>query len=247
MIDNKRIAVVLPAYNAAKTLARVIEAIPRAIVDDIIVVDDFSSDETVDVARQLNVECKVHPSNSGYGANQKTCFRHALSRGNDVIVLLHPDYQYSPELVPALAHMVASGIYDVALGSRMLGKGALVGGMPRHKFLINKLLTLFQNILLDQHLSEYHTGYRTYSKEVLHSVPCESNADAFVFDNEILLQALHYGFRVGELSCPTRYDEESSSISLLPGIAYALGVVSRTFTYHLARTGLVRTPLFPTR
>ena len=130
MIDNKRIAVVLPAYNAAKTLARVIDAIPRAIVDDIIVVDDFSSDETVDVARQLNVECKVHPSNSGYGANQKTCFRHALSRGNDVIVLLHPDYQYSPELVPALAHMVASGIYDVALGSRMLGKGALVGGMP---------------------------------------------------------------------------------------------------------------------
>ena len=170
MIGNKAVAVVLPSYDAARTLTKVVESIPRDIVDDIILVDDSSSDETVEVAERLRLACFVHPRNSGYGANQKTCFRYALSRGNDIVVLLHPDYQYSPVLVPTLAHMVASGVYDIALGSRMIGKGALIGGMPRHKFIVNKVLTLFQNVVLNQHFSEYHTGYRAYSREFLSRV-----------------------------------------------------------------------------
>jgi glycosyltransferase involved in cell wall biosynthesis len=244
MIGTKKIAVVLPAYNAAKTLVKVVEAIPRNIVDDVILVDDSSSDDTVTIAKQLGLACFVHSRNRGYGANQKTCFRHALSRGNDIIVLLHPDYQYSPELITPLAHMVASEIYDVALGSRMLGKGALIGGMPRHKFVVNKLLTLFQNAMLNQHLSEYHTGYRAFSSRFLSQVPYENNSNAFIFDNEILLQAFYLESRIGEISCPTRYDTNSSSISLLPGLIYAFQVISRTIAYRLTRLGLLKDRLY---
>lgn len=239
MINYKKVAVVLPAYNASKTLAKVIHKIPHQVVDDIIVVDDHSLDDTVKVAHELKLTVFIHEKNMGYGANQKTCFQQALLRGNDIIVMLHPDYQYAPELVSSLAYMVSSEIYDIALGSRMLGKNALSGGMPIHKIIINKFLTFIQNTFLNQNLSEYHTGFRAYSKKILNTIPFMNNSDDFIFDNEILLQAFYHGFKIGEISCPTKYDQNSSSIGLRKGIVYAFCVIIRTFQYLLAKYNIV--------
>jgi glycosyltransferase involved in cell wall biosynthesis len=239
VLSNKRIAVVLPAYNASRTLRRTFEEIPKDIVDDILLTDDASSDDTVEVARSLGIHTLRHDRNRGYGGNQKTCYAAALARGADIIVMLHPDYQYTPRLVPAMASMIASGHFDAVLGSRTLGKGALAGGMPLYKYLANRALTLFQNAMLGQKLSEYHTGYRAWSRTVLQSLPLMRCSDDFVFDNEILVQAVHHGFRIGEISCPARYFPEASSINLPRSIKYGLGVVRTSTAFRLHRMGLM--------
>ncbi len=224
--------VVLPAYQAAKTLEDTVAEIPREIVDDILLVDDASSDATVEIARRLKLKTIVHDRNLGYGGNQKTCYREALKLGADIVVMLHPDYQYSPRLVGAMVMMVASGHYDVVLGSRVLAQSALAGGMPMYKYIANRLLTLSQNILMGQKLSEYHTGYRAYSRAVLEALPLEKNSDDFVFDNQILCQAIRAGFRIGEISCPTRYFTAASSINFKRSIVYGLGVLKCAFQYN---------------
>ena len=238
MLDGKRIVVVLPAYNAAKTLRRTVEQISRQIADDIILTDDASQDNTFELARELGLHTIRHDRNRGYGGNQKTCYTAALERGADIVVMLHPDYQYSPRLLPALAAMITSGEYDVALGSRILGKGALNGGMPFYKYVSNRGLTLIQNLLLGQKLSEYHTGYRAWSREVLERLPLLRNSDDFVFDNEMLVQATHFGFRIGEVSCPTRYFDEASSINFSRSVTYGLGVLETSVRYRLHHLGL---------
>jgi len=205
MIHNKKVVVVLPAYNAAKTLEATYNEIPHDIVDEIVLVDDASSDNTMEIAKKLKINTYVHLNNKGYGGNQKTCYREALKKGADVVVMLHPDYQYTPKLLTALASMVAVGEFDIVLASRILGRGALKGGMPFYKYLSNRFLTLAENILINQKLSEYHTGYRAFNREVLEKLPIEENSDDFVFDNEILVQAVYFGFRIGEISCPTKY------------------------------------------
>jgi glycosyltransferase involved in cell wall biosynthesis len=237
MINGKRIAVVLPAYNAAKTLARCVADIPRDAIDEIIVVDDGSHDETVAIARRLGLEPRCHERNLGYGGNQKTCYATALDRGADVIVMLHPDYQYEPRLLVAMAAPICYGVYDVMLGSRILGGGALAGGMPLLKYVVNRALTLFQNMLFRRKLSEYHTGYRAFDRAVLLSIPFELNSDAFVFDAQMIAQIVACGFRVGEISCPTKYFPEASSIGLGSGIRYAWGcvVVSLQYVLHVSR------------
>ena len=203
MIDGKRVMVVLPAYNAARTLQQTIAEIPPGIVDDILLVDDASQDATVSVARGLGIEHVVHPRNRGYGGNQKTCYTEALRRGADIVVMLHPDYQYTPKLIGAMAWLAASGEFDVILGSRILGRGALAGGMPVYKYISNRMLTALENILLGIKLSEYHTGYRAFTREVLETLPLAEGSDDFVFDNQMLAQAAAFGFRIGEISCPT--------------------------------------------
>lgn len=228
MIGNKRIAVVMPAYNAAQTLEITVDKIDRSVADDIILVDDCSRDETVAKAEALGLCVHLHAKNLGYGGNQKSCYRIALERGADIVIMIHPDYQYDPRLVPAMAHMVASGIYDAALGSRILGGGALAGGMPVYKYLSNRLLTTFQNLLTGLKLSEYHTGYRAFSRQVLESLPLEENSNDFVFDNQMLCQLAAFGFRIGELSCPTQYFPEASSISFRRSSIYGLGVLRTT-------------------
>jgi glycosyltransferase involved in cell wall biosynthesis len=243
MINGKRIVVVLPAYNAARTLEATVRELPET-VDETILVDDHSSDETVAMARRLRLTVHVHERNRGYGGNQKTCYALALAAGADVVVMTHPDYQYSPLLVTAIASMVAYGVYDVALGSRILGGGALRGGMPRYKYVANRALTTFQNMVMGAHLSEYHTGYRAYSKELLNSLPLERNSDDFVFDNQILAQAILLGARIGEISCPTRYFPEASSINFRRSSIYGLGVLKTAMEFRLAKWGLRRTPLF---
>jgi glycosyltransferase involved in cell wall biosynthesis len=243
MINGKRIVVVLPAYNAARTLEATVRELPET-VDETILVDDHSTDETVAMARQLHLTVHVHERNRGYGGNQKTCYAQALAAGADVVVMTHPDYQYSPLLVTAIAGMVAYGVYDVALGSRILGGGALRGGMPRYKYVANRALTTFQNIVMGAHLSEYHTGYRAYSKELLNSLPLERNSEDFVFDNQILAQAILLGARIGEVSCPTRYFPEASSIDFRRSSIYGLGVVKTAIEFRLAKWGFRRTPLF---
>jgi glycosyltransferase involved in cell wall biosynthesis len=243
MINGKRIVVVLPAYNAARTLEATVRELPET-VDETILVDDHSSDETVAMARRLHLTVHVHERNRGYGGNQKTCYAQALAAGADVVVMTHPDYQYSPLLVTAIASMVAYGVYDVALASRILGGGALRGGMPRYKYVANRALTTFQNIVMGAHLSEYHTGYRAYSKELLNSLPLERNSDDFVFDNQILAQAILLGARIGEISCPTRYFPEASSINFRRSSIYGLGVLKTAMEFRLAKWGLRHTPLF---
>jgi glycosyltransferase involved in cell wall biosynthesis len=243
MINGKRIVVVLPAYNAARTLEATVRELPD-LVDETILVDDHSSDETVAMARRLRLTVHVHERNRGYGGNQKTCYAQALAAHADVVVMTHPDYQYSPLLVTAMASMVAYGVYDVALGSRILGGGALLGGMPRYKYVANRALTTFQNILMGAHLSEYHTGYRAYSKELLNSLPLEKNSEDFVFDNQILAQAILLGARIGEISCPTRYFPEASSINFRRSSIYGLGVLKTAMEFRLAKWGLHHTPLF---
>lgn len=240
MILGKRICVVMPAYNAAATLERTWGELDRTVVDRILLVDDASADETVAIARRLDIETHLHPENRGYGANQKSCYAAALDGPEEIIVMLHPDYQYTPRLVPAMAAMIAYGEYDVVLGSRILGNGALAGGMPRYKYAANRALTLIENLLLGEKLSEYHTGLRAFRREVLERLPLERNSDDFVFDNEILVQAFAARFRVGELSCPTKYFPEASSIHFAPSVRYGFGVLRVALAGFLARTGLFR-------
>jgi glycosyltransferase involved in cell wall biosynthesis len=237
MIEGKRIAVVMPAYNAAKTLAATVRELP-ALVDVKILVDDHSTDDTVDVARDLGLKVFVHDRNYGYGRNQKTCYREALASGADIVVMVHPDYQYKPTLVTAMVGMIASGVYDVVLGSRILGGGALQGGMPRYKYVSNRLLTAFQNIFLGAKLSEYHTGFRGFSRKIFEELPLLENSDAFVFDNEMLVQLIHFGYRIGEISCPALYFDDASSVGFASSIRYGLGVLSTTMKYFVQRLGL---------
>jgi glycosyltransferase involved in cell wall biosynthesis len=233
MIHDRRVVVVLPAYHAEATLAQTYEAVPRGIVDEVILVDDASTDGTIALAAELGIRSFKHDRNRGYGANQKTCYREALAAGADIVVMLHPDYQYDPRLIPAMAAMVASDIYDVVLGSRILGGGALRGGMPLYKYVSNRILTLVQNWILGAKLSEYHTGYRAFSKAALEALPIETNSDDFVFDNEILIQAVAAGLRIGEVSCPTRYFPEASSISFARSVEYGIGVLRTSAAYWL--------------
>jgi glycosyltransferase involved in cell wall biosynthesis len=233
MIGNKRIVTVLPAYNAALTLKRTIDDIPPGIVDEFILVDDFSQDATSEVAAQMGLTVVRHDNNRGYGGNQKTCYTEALARGADIVVMLHPDYQYSPKLLPALAMLVASGEFDIALGSRVLGsRHPMHGGMPFWKYVANRFLTLAENILLRSKLSEFHTGYRAFSRESLERIPWRENSDDFVFDNQILAQALSLGLRIGELSCPAKYFPEASSINFRRSLTYGLGCLLVAWDYR---------------
>ncbi|MBS2022233.1 MAG: glycosyltransferase family 2 protein [Deltaproteobacteria bacterium] len=239
MIGGKRVCVVMPAYNAEKTLRQTYAEVDRALVDDVILVDDASRDHTLELARELNIHALQHPKNRGYGGNQKTCYREALARGADIVIMLHPDYQYSPRLVPALAAMVASGHFDCALGSRILGVGARAGGMPLWKYVANRFLTAFENFMLGYKLAEYHTGFRAFSRKLLTTLPLEENSDDFVFDNQMLAQTLWFGFHIGEVSCPTRYFAEASSIGFRRSVTYGFGVLGTCAEYRLARWGLV--------
>ncbi len=245
MLEGKRIHVVMPAYNASRTLERTLSELDRRIVDDVLLVDDASRDDTVEVARRLGLEPIVHARNLGYGGNQKTCYREALRRGADIVIMLHPDYQYSPRLAPAMAAMVASGHFDVVLGSRILGVGALAGGMPIWKYAANRALTFAENVLLGYKLAEYHTGYRAFSRRVLETLPLDANSDDFVFDNQMLAQAIWAGFSVGELSCPARYFPEASSIDFRRSVRYGVGVLGTAVEFRLARWGVVRSARFP--
>jgi glycosyltransferase involved in cell wall biosynthesis len=244
LLLGNRIAVVLPAYNAVPTLERTVAEIPRDVVDDIILTDDASRDETAELSRRLGLHTIRHERNRGYGGNQKTCYAAALDRGADIVVMLHPDYQYSPKLVPAMSSMIASGHYDVVLGSRILGIGALAGGMPLYKYVANRGLTAVENVLAGQKLSEYHTGYRAWNRTVLEKLPLLRCSDDFVFDNQMLAQAIRFGFAIGEISCPTRYFEEASSINFRRSVTYGLGVLKTAGTLWLDRMGLMRSPLF---
>lgn len=239
MLHSKKIVIVLPAYNAAKTLEQTYREIPFDIVDDVILVDDASRDHTIEVAQALGIKHVIrHENNKGYGGNQKTCYAKALELGADVVIMLHPDYQYTPKLIPAMASIIAQGLYPVVLGSRILGKGALKGGMPMYKYIANRLLTLIQNILVGEKLSEYHTGYRAFSKEVLASLRLEENSDDFVFDNQMLSQIIYAGFPIGEITCPTKYFPEASSINLYRSSVYGLGVLAVSCKHALQRMGL---------
>jgi glycosyltransferase involved in cell wall biosynthesis len=244
MIDGKKLVVVLPAFNAAGTLELTFNDIPRGLVDEVILVDDRSHDATVEVARKLGISnVHVHPENRGYGANQKTCYRAALDEDAAIVVMLHPDYQYEPKLITAMAGMIASGVYGVVLGSRILGggsAGALAGGMPLWKYVANRALTAFQNLLTGAKLSEYHSGYRAFSREALLTLPLLANSDDFVFDNQMLVQAIALDIPIGEISCPTRYRDDSSSISFARSVRYGLGVVGASFAYRAWRWGLAR-------
>ncbi|MFO1463163.1 MAG: glycosyltransferase family 2 protein [bacterium] len=244
MILGKRIIVVMPAYNAERTLRQTYEEIPHDIVDDIILVDDASQDQTVRIAQELGLHHVIHPTNSGYGANQKTCYQEALKRGGDIVIMVHPDYQYTPKLIPAMAGMIAGGIYDVVLASRILGNGAIKGGMPRYNYWANRLLSFFQNLFLRQKLSEFHSGYRAFSRRVLESIPFQKNSDDFLFDNQLLLQSIFAGFQIGEISCPTHYDEDSSSMTLTKSVKTAFGVIGATFQFLLAKLNLIKVSIF---
>lgn len=233
MIQQQRVVLVMPSYNAEKTLEKTFREIDQSIVDEVILVDDSSDDATAALARTLGLKTIVHDRNKGYGANQKTCYNAALAAGADIIIMLHADYQYTPKLVPAMTHLVASGLYDVVLGSRILGLGAIAGGMPRYKYWANRALTFVENILTGQKLSEYHTGYRAYSRKVLETIRFAQNSDDFIFDNEFLVQAHALGFRIGEVSCPARYFPEASSINFTRSCIYGLGVLRVAFQYRL--------------
>jgi glycosyltransferase involved in cell wall biosynthesis len=245
MLHGRRIVVVLPAYNAEATLERTLADIPAGVADERVLVDDASHDGTVALARRLGLRTLVHDRNRGYGGNQKSCYREALALGADVVVMLHPDYQYSPRLLPALADMVASGEYDLALGSRILGRGAMRGGMPRYKYVANRGLTFLQNLMVGQKLSEYHTGYRAFSRRVLETLPLDRNSDDFVFDNQMLCQAIWAGFRIGEISIPTRYFAEASSIRFGRAVRYGFGVLGTSASLLACRMGLARSSVFP--
>lgn len=244
MIHGKRLVVVMPAYNAESTVEKTFREIPEGFADAVVLVDDASRDQTAAVAQRLGFNVVKHPKNRGYGGNQKTCYREALRLGADVVVMLHPDYQYSPKLVVPMASMIASGQYDVVLGSRILCGSAIRGGMPIYKYVMNRILTLIQNLLMGAKVSEYHTGYRAFSRGVLETLPLEENSDDFVFDNEMLAQAFYFGFNTGEVSCPTRYEPESSSISLKRSIKYGFGVLGTTLRFRLQKWGLAKYPIF---
>ena len=245
MILGKVITIVMPAYNAEKTLQQTYAEIPFDIVDHVILVDDASADKTATIADELGVHHIIrHERNKGYGGNQKTCYNKALEIGSDIVVMLHPDYQYTPLLIPSICYMIANGLYPVVIASRILGKGALIGGMPRYKYIANRLLTLTQNILMAQKLSEYHTGYRAFTKEVLQSINYNDNSDDFVFDNQMLAQIAYKGFQIGEVSCPTKYFKEASSINLRRSIQYGFGVLGVSFAYRLQKMKLSKFKIF---
>src|SRR6201996_4631304 len=241
MLNGKNVAVVLPAYNAAKTLEKTVREIPRDIVDTIILTDDCSKDDTVLIAQKLGLVTLRHDNNRGYGGNQKTCYTAALHEGADIVVMVHPDYQYTPLLITAMVSMIAYGEYDAVMASRILGRGALKGGMPKYKYVSNRVLTLLENILIHEKLSEYHSGYRAWSREVLERLPLLSCSDDFVFDNEMLAQTFYFGFRVGEISCPTKYFEEASSINFRRSLTYGCGVMSTALQFRLKKMGFAGT------
>jgi glycosyltransferase involved in cell wall biosynthesis len=245
MIDNKKIIVVMPAYNAAKTVEQTFKEIPFNIVDEVILVDDHSKDETYDVAKKLGIHTVIrHDKNKGYGGNQKTCYDAALKNGADIVVMLHPDYQYTPLLLEAMIYPIARGLFPVMLGSRILGKGALRGGMPMYKYIANRFLTLFQNIMMGQKLAEYHTGYRAFSKEILERLPLHKNSDDFVFDNEMLGQIAFAGYEIGEVTCPTKYFDDASSINFKRSVQYGLGVLRVSLCFRLQRWGIAKFKIF---
>jgi glycosyltransferase involved in cell wall biosynthesis len=244
MINGKRIAVVMPAYNAEKTLLNTYREIPKDVVDEVILTDDASQDKTVQIARELNINTLVHLKNKGYGANQKTCYQEAVRRKCDIVIMLHPDYQYTPKLIAAMASMIAEGVFDVVIGSRILGNKAMAGGMPTYKYYSNRFLTGVENFIIDQKLSEYHTGYRAFSVETLTAIPLLENSDDFVFDNEMLLQTLYFDFNVGEISCPAKYFEEASSISFKRSVKYGLEVLKTSLKYFFSKKGIKTFPIF---
>ncbi len=245
MLHGKKIVVVLPAYHAEKTLLKTYNDIPFDIVDDVVLVDDCSSDNTVAEGKRLGIKnIVVHDKNTGYGGNQKTCYKEALRLGADIVVMVHPDYQYAPKLITAMASMIASGEYDAVLGSRILGTGALKGGMPFYKYISNRFLTLAENILLKEKISEYHTGYRAFSREVLEKIPLLENSNDFVFDNQMLAQVIYFGFRIGEISCPTKYFTDASSINFRRSVIYGFGVLSTALKFRLQKMGLKEFPIF---
>jgi glycosyltransferase involved in cell wall biosynthesis len=245
MINGKKLVVVLPAYNAAATLEKTYKEIPFGIVDDVVLVDDNSRDETIVRAKELGIQHIVkHEINRGYGGNQKSCYSKALSIGADIIVMLHPDYQYTPKLIESMSYMIANDVYPVSFGSRILGKGALKGGMPIYKYIANRLLTLFQNILMGQKLSEYHTGYRAFDKKIFDKINIEANSDDFIFDNQMIAQIFYAGFEIGEVTCPTKYFEEASSINFKRSSIYGLGVIKVSIQYRLQKWGLIKNKIF---
>jgi glycosyltransferase involved in cell wall biosynthesis len=243
MINGKKIAVVMPAYNAARTLEKTVQELPSE-VDIKILVDDCSHDDTAALSEKLGVSTFIHDANYGYGRNQHTCYREALAAGADIVVMVHPDYQYTPLLVSAMAGMVASGVYDMVLASRILGGGALKGGMPVYKYISNRLLTAFQNLFMGVKLSEYHTGFRAFSRELLETLPLLENSDDFVFDNQMIAQTVMFGFRIGEISCPTKYFDEASSINFKRSVEYGVGVLGTTFSFVSHKLGLTHSPRF---
>lgn len=244
MLFGKKIVVVLPAYNAQETIRQTHDGLPMDIIDEVLLVDDGSLDDTTEIALSLGLKVFKHHQNMGYGRNQKTCYKEALSVGADVVVMVHPDYQYEPRIAGALASLVASETYDAALGSRIIGGGALKGGMPRYKYLANRILTFAQNIIMGCKLSEYHTGYRAFSKHLLETIPYEKNADGFVFDNQMLAQIVHKDYKIGEISCPTRYFAEASSISFWPSVVYGFGVIRTAIQFRLQRWSLFKFEIF---
>ncbi len=245
MVRGKKVVVVMPAYNAEKTLQMTWDEIPFDIVDEVILVDDRSRDNTYDLAKAIGVHRVIrHERNRGYGGNQKTCYQTALEAGADIVVMLHPDYQYTPRLIEAMVYPIAYGLFPVMLAARTLGKGALKGGMPLYKYIANRALTFFQNVMMGQKLAEYHTGYRAFSREILERCPLEENSDDFVFDNQMLAQIAYLGYTIGEVTCPTKYFDEASSINFRRSITYGLGVVRTSIQYRLNRWGLLRSPIF---
>ena len=238
MIHGRKVIVVMPAYNAERTLKQTFEELPKEIVDEVILTDDGSKDRTAEVSEELGITTYRHIQNRGYGGNQKTCYQKALEKGADIVVMVHPDYQYTPFLVTAMASMVGSGLYDVVLASRILGNTALSGGMPLYKYTANRALTFFQNLMLGQKVSEYHTGYRAFSRKVLETLPLEENSEDFIFDNQMLTQTVYFGFQIGEVSCPTKYFEEASSINFKRSVVYGLGCVLNSVYYALAKRGV---------
>ena len=245
MLNNKKIVVVLPAYNAAETLTKTYQEIPMDIVDDVVLVDDASKDDTINVGHELGIKHIIkHQYNKGYGGNQKSCYSKAIELGADIIIMLHPDYQYTPKLIPSIAHIIANDLYPVVLGSRILGNGALKGGMPIYKYIANRFLTFSQNILIGQKLSEYHTGYRAFSKEVINSINLDANSDDFVFDNQMLAQIVYKGFPIAEVTCPTKYFDEASSINFKRSVKYGLGVLGVSILFVLNKLGLLKSSIY---
>src|ERR1035437_2156444 len=248
MLNGKKIIVVLPAYNAEQTLDATYSEIPMDIVDDVVLVDDASTDKTVEVGQRIGIKhIIVHEKNKGYGGNQKTCYDKAMELNADIVIMLHPDYQYTPKLIHALAQVIAQGVYPVAIASRILGKGALKGGMPVYKYFFNRILTFIQNVLIGQKLSEYHTGYRAFSAEVLRKINCPANSDNFVFDNQMLVQIFYHHFEIAEITCPTKYFKEASSINFSRSVVYGMGVLKASLKYVFQKIGIARYEIFNSR
>jgi len=245
MIREQKVVVIMPAYNASKTLAATYAEIPFDIVDEVVLVDDYSSDETLEAARQLGIQHIIeHPKNIGYGGNQKTCYKKALDLGADIVVMVHPDYQYTPKLIPSMSFLITQELYQVVLGSRILGKGALRGGMPLYKYFFNRLLTAFENVMVGAKLSEYHTGYRAFSRKVLEEINFVSNSDDFIFDNQVLSQVIFAGYEIGEITCPTKYFTEASSINFRRSVKYGFGVILTSWMHFFQRIGWAKFEMY---